>query len=302
MSFFNSIIAKALPYIPKQVVRRVSRRYIAGTALQDAMRVIRDLERRGMMATLDILGEDVHERSAAQLTKDEWRRVLEEIRSTGVKANISVKLSQIGLRIDKEFCVQNLRSIADTARQRGNFVRIDMEDSSTTSANLEIYRKLRSEGFENVGVVIQAYLRRSDADVRELVKTKANIRLCKGIYIESPDIAFQDRDEIRRNFILLLRTIVENGSYVGIATHDDYLIEKSYELIQRSQVPQDRYEFQMLLGVREGLRRSIVEDRHRLRVYVPYGEQWYAYSVRRLKENPQIVGYVLKAMLSGNHS
>lgn len=302
MSFLNSIIAKTLPYIPKPVVGKVSRRYIAGTTLRDATRVIQDLEGRGMIATLDILGEDVHERSAAQSTRDEWKKVLEEIKSMGVKSNISVKLSQIGLRIDKEFCFQNLRSIVEAARERSNFVRIDMEDSSTTSTTLEIHRKLRSEGFDNVGVVIQAYLRRSDADVRELVKTKANIRLCKGIYVESPEIAFQDRDEIRRNFILLLRTIVENGSYVGIATHDDYLIEKSYELIQRSQVPKDRYEFQMLLGVREGLRKSIVEGGHRLRVYVPYGEQWYAYSVRRLKENPQIVGYVLKAMLSGNHS
>ncbi len=302
MSFLNSIIAKALPYIPKPVVEKVSRRYIAGTTLRDATRVIRDLEGRGMIATLDILGEDVHERSAAQSTRDEWKKVLEEIKSMGVKSNISVKLSQIGLRIDKEFCFQNLRSIVEAARERSNFVRIDMEDSSTTSTTLEIHRKLQSAGFDNVGVVIQAYLRRSDADVRELVKTKANIRLCKGIYVESPEIAFQDRDEIRRNFILLLRTIVENGSYVGIATHDDYLIEKSYELIQRSQVPKDRYEFQMLLGVREGLRKSIVEGGHRLRVYVPYGEQWYAYSIRRLKENPQIAGYVLKAMLSGDHS
>ncbi|MEK7670515.1 MAG: proline dehydrogenase family protein, partial [Bacteroidota bacterium] len=165
---------------------------------------------------------------------------------------------------------------------------------------IEIYKRLREWGFENVGIVIQAYLKRSDADIRALVKLKANFRICKGIYIESSDIAYQDRDDIRRNFVLLVRTIIENGCYVGIATHDEYLVEKSYDLIQRNSLDRSRYEFQMLLGVREALRDKILSDGHRLRVYVPYGEQWYAYSMRRLKENPQIAGYIMKALFSPN--
>jgi proline dehydrogenase len=300
VNFLNSVIAKSLPFIPKPIVGKVSSRYIAGTKLSDAIGAVRDLNRKQMMATLDILGEDIAERSAAELIKQEWIRVLEEIESTGVDSNISVKPSQLGFRIDLEYCYSNLRSLVASARDRGNMVRIDMEDSTMTTATIGLYKRLRTEGFENIGIVIQAYLHRSDADVRDLAKMKANFRLCKGIYRESPDIAYQDRDEIRRNYGLLLRVMMENGCYVGIATHDEYLVGKAFELISKNTLPRERYEFQMLLGVREQLRKSIVDAGHRLRVYVPYGDQWYAYSVRRLKENPQIAGYVLRALLTGN--
>jgi proline dehydrogenase len=300
VNFFNSVIAKSLPFIPKPIVGKVSSRYIAGTKLSDAIGAVRDLNKKGMMATLDILGEDIVERSAAELVKQEWTRVLDEIKSTGVDSNISVKPSQLGFRIDVEYCYSNLRFLVASARDRGNTVRIDMEDSTMTTATIGLYKRLRTEGFDNVGIVIQAYLHRSDADVRDLAKMKANFRLCKGIYRESPDIAYQDRDEIRRNYGLLLRVMMENGCYVGIATHDEYLVDKAYELLSKTALPKERYEFQMLLGVREQLRKSIVDAGHRLRVYVPYGDQWYAYSVRRLKENPQIAGYVLRALLTGN--
>jgi proline dehydrogenase len=302
VELLNSFIAKTLPFIPKPIVGRVSSRYIAGTRLTDAVAAVQKLNAQGMMATLDILGEDVHDRDKAEGIRAEWVRVLDEIENHGLDSNISVKPSQLGFRIDPDFCYGILRSIVQAAHERGNFVRIDMEDSTMTTATLAMYRRLRAEGFENVGVVIQAYLHRSDADVRELVKMKANVRLCKGIYRESPDIAYQDRDEIRRSFGLLMRVLIESGCYVGIATHDEYLVDKAYELIQRNKPDRNRYEFQMLLGVREQLRSSIVSAGHRLRVYVPYGDQWYAYSVRRLKENPQIAGYVLRALFTGNNT
>jgi proline dehydrogenase len=262
--------------------------------------VIRDLNAKHLMATMDLLGEDIHEEGQATTMKSSLIQMFETIKRSNLNSNVSVKLSQLGLRIDKNVCFENVRSIVQEAGKLQNFVRIDMEDSTTTSDTIEIYRRLREQGFENVGIVIQAYLKRSDADIRALVKLKANFRICKGIYIESPDIACHDRDDIRRNFVLLVRTIIENGCYVGIATHDEYLVEKFYDLIQGNSLDRSRYEFQMLLGVREALRDRILSDGHRLRVYVPYGEQWYAYSMRRLKENPQIVGYIMKALFSRN--
>lgn len=302
MSLFNTVVARTLPYIPKSIVGQVSKRYIAGTTLQDAVRVVQDLNARGMMATLDLLGEDIHDVAEAVATKDEWLKIVRAIHDQKLDSNVSLKLSQLGLRIDGDLCYNNVRAIVQAAREVGNFVRIDMEDSSTTDGTLELYRRLREEGFDNVGVVIQAYLRRCESDVRALVKMKANFRICKGIYIEPEKIAYRDREEVRRNFVMLLRIIMESGCYVGIATHDEYVIEKAYELVHKLGLTKDRYEFQMLLGVREGLRDSIVRRGHRLRVYVPFGEKWYAYSVRRLKENPQIAGYILKAMFKLNNS
>ncbi len=297
MSLLNSLVVTSLPFIPKSIVGQISKRYIAGVSLGDAVRTVKELNRRGFVSTLDLLGEDIHEREKTTAMRSNCVEMFREIDRSALNANVSVKLSQLGLRIDKSLCYQNVRAVVEEAKKLKNFVRIDMEDSTTTSDTLEVYRKLRDEGFENVGVVLQAYMKRSDADVRQLVKLKANFRLCKGIYIESPDIAHKDREDIRRNYILLLRTMVENGCYVGIATHDEYLIEKSYDIIQQNGLKSSQYEFQMLLGVREPLRDSIIKAGHRLRVYVPYGEQWYAYSIRRLKENPQIAGYVIRETL-----
>jgi len=302
MSFFNTVVARALPYIPKSIVGQVSKRYIAGTTLADAVRVVRDLNARGMMATLDLLGEDVHDVAEAVATKDEWLNIVQTVKDQTLDSNVSLKLSQLGLRIDRELCYNNVKAIVEAARKVGNFVRIDMEDSSTTDDTLALYRRLRDDGFDNVGVVIQAYLRRSEADVRSLVAMKANVRLCKGIYREPEDIAYHEREEIRRQFVLLLRIMMESGCYVGIATHDEYGIDNAYELIHQLGLERSRYEFQMLLGVRESLRDTIVRQGHRLRVYVPFGEKWYAYSVRRLKENPQIAGYVVKALFRLNSS
>lgn len=300
MSVVNQIIAKTLPFVPKSIVERVSQKYIAGEALDDAVRVVRDLNRQTMMATLNILGEDILEREPAIRMVTNWEKVIKGIKEHALDSNISIKLSQLGLRIDRDLCYQNVRSILQHAHDHQNFVRIDMEDSGTTDATLDIYRRLRSEGYQNVGVVIQANLRRSAQDVKDLLKLNANFRLCKGIYIESPAIAFKQKEEIRKNFVLLMKLMLENGSYVGIATHDEYLIDEVYDFIAREKFGREKYEFQMLLGVREKLRDSIVNAGHRLRVYVPFGEQWYAYSVRRLKENPQIAGYVWRSMFGFN--
>ena len=300
MSFLDKLIVSALPVVPKSIVSQFSKKYIAGVSLQAAVRVIQSLNQNNMMGTLDLLGEDIYQEVEAEAMKSHCIGMFREIQKSQLDSNVSVKLSQLGLRISTDLCYRNVKAIVDEAVALDNFVRIDMEDSTATDDTIEIYRRLKDAGYNNVGIVIQAYLKRSDADVRALVKLKANFRICKGIYIESPDIAFHDRDDIRRNFVLLVRTIIENGCYVGIATHDEYLVEKSYELIQRNNLKPQQYEFQMLLGVRENMRNKIVSDRHRLRVYVPFGEQWYAYSIRRLKENPQIAGYIMKALFSRN--
>ena len=216
-----------------------------------------------------------------------------------MNSTLSVKLTQLGLVIDPAFGYENTKRILQKAREYSNFVRIDMEDSSLTTATLNLYERFRAEGFENMGVVIQAYLRRSEEDVRKLTRNRVNVRIVKGIYIEPAAIAFQDRQEIRRNYLKLLKILLDAGSYAAIATHDDFLVDGALRLIREMGLPKDAYEFQMLYGVQERLRDRIVADGHRMRIYVPFGEQWHAYSIRRFKENPQIARYVIKALLSG---
>jgi proline dehydrogenase len=296
MSLLNKLVVTAMPLIPKAIVGRVARRYIAGTTLADGVQTVKRLNKAVMMTTMDLLGEDVKDAREARMVRDNILPILQAISQNKLDSNVSIKPTQLGLSIDKELGMQNIRAILEEARKLGNFVRIDMEDAQTTDNTLEIYRKLRSEGFANTGVVIQSYLHRSESDVRSLVKEGANFRLCKGIYNESPTIAYKGRQEIRDNFLKLLRIILEGGSYVGIATHDDFLIDGAMELIQKLGLKPTQYEFQMLLGVRETRRDEIVKAGHRLRVYVPYGEQWYAYSTRRLKENPAMAWYITKAM------
>ena len=274
MSFFDHLIAKTLPFVPKQIVGQVSKRYIAGTTFEAAVQVIKALNHKAMMATVDILGEHIAEKQAALQVRSEWESVIPRIPQEGLNSNISVKLTQLGLQIDPEFCYQNVRVLVEMAAQVKNFVRIDMEDSSTTDLTLGVYRRLRAEGYTNVGVVLQAYMRRSEADARALLATGANVRLCKGIYKEPAAIAYQGKEEVRQNFMRLLEVLIGGGGYVGIATHDDVLIDQSYQYLATHNVKWDRYEFQMLLGVKESKRNAIVADGHRLRVYVPFGEQW----------------------------
>jgi proline dehydrogenase len=248
------------------------------------------------MATLDVLGEDLTERHEAEATRLIYERLLDSIVARKLDANISVKLTAMGLKIDPALALEQMTLLCAHAKARGSFVRIDMEDSTCTEATLALYDRLRRDA-DNVGVVIQAYLRRSLDDVDRLVERRANVRLCKGIYIESRNIAYRDRDIVRRNFALLLERLLRGGCYVGIATHDEILAWEGIRLVRELRLSTDRYEFQMLLGVDEPLRRILIGSGHRLRVYVPFGERWYEYSLRRLKENPRMAGYVLKNIL-----
>jgi proline dehydrogenase len=296
MSLLNKLVVTVMPLIPKAIVGRVASRYIAGTALSDGVNVVSGLNKAGMMATMDLLGEDVANASETEQVRENILPILRAIEQHRLNSNVSIKPTQLGLRIDSELCYRNIRAILDQAKAFGNFVRIDMEDATTTDATLALYRRFRSEGYTNTGVVIQSYLHRSESDVRALIKEGANIRLCKGIYNESPSIAYKGREEIQENFLKLLTMIFEAGTYVGIATHDDVLIDGSFDLIRSFGLKPAQYEFQMLLGVRESRRDQIVRSGHRLRVYVPFGEQWYAYSTRRLKENPSMAWYITKAI------
>ena len=296
MSLFNKLVVSALPFIPKPVVGQVSKRYIAGETLDDAVATVRSLNSKKCMATLDLLGEDIFTDEEAVATRESVLQMYPAIRSNNLDSNVSIKPTQFGLRINKEFCYSSIRSVVAKARELKNFLRIDMEDATTTDTTLGMYHRLRDEGFENTGVVIQAYLHRSENDVRNLTKKKANIRLCKGIYVESSSIAIKERSGIQQNYLKLLRQAFEGGCYIGIATHDEYLVQEAYKIIGAMKLNPSHYEFQMLLGVRESLRDQIIANGHRLRVYVPYGERWYAYSIRRLKENPAMAGYITKAL------
>jgi proline dehydrogenase len=298
LELFNRLVVAALPLVPKPLVRRVANRYIAGDRIDDAVHLVRQLNQNGMMATLDILGEHISSREEAQATAAGYIEALEVIDRERLDSNISIKLTAFGLKLDFDFCLANVRRVVQRAAELNNFVRIDMEDSTCTTETLRIYDLLREE-YRHVGTVIQAYLRRSLADIRNLMKNEmpTNIRLCKGIYVESRTIAYKNRELINKNFTCLLTELLRRGAYLGIATHDERLVWDAIRLIDELKRPREAYEFQMLLGVDEELRDIIVKSGHRLRIYVPFGKYWYAYSVRRLQENPQIAGYVVKNFL-----
>jgi len=296
VAVLDYLISRSLTFVPRAVVRMVSRRYIAGDALEDAVRVVRGLNGDGYMATLDVLGESVDRRELAEAAVREYTRALRVIREERIDANVSIKLTQLGLKLDFDYCLANVRALSVSAAEKGNFVRIDMEDSTCTSPTLDLHRSLRREGIDNVGVVLQACLRRSLADARSLPE-RSNVRICKGIYIEMRPIAYHDRRVINKNYVRILEELFDRGCYVGIATHDEDLVWEAMRLVDVKRPGPDRYEFQMLLGVGEELRGLVRRAGHRVRVYVPYGSHWYAYSLRRLKENPRLAGYVLMNLL-----
>jgi len=298
MSLLDRAVSLTLPFVPKPVVRYFSRPYIAGTSVEDAFRVAEELHREGAMVTLDILGEFISTREEAEANTRAYDSLLRRIASDRLPdTNVSIKLTALGLNVDETACRGNTRALLRTADDVDSFVRIDMEDSSCTTATLRIYETLREEFPGRVGVVLQSRLRRTLDDVEQLTERPANFRICKGIYLEPRTIAYTHPELIRRNFTRALELMIERGAYVGIATHDELLVWDALQLIRRFGLGTDRYEFQMLLGVDEQLRRIIIDAGHRLRVYVPFGEQWYAYSVRRLKENPQIAGHAFRSLL-----
>jgi len=300
MNPLNRAIVATLPLVPKAIVRRIASRYVAGETLDEALSTVAKLNAEGCMATLDVLGEDVTRREETEQTVEAYARALREIAARRLDSNISVKLTALGLKLDPAECRRQFGRIVDAARSQGIFVRIDMEDSSVTEETIRIFLEFR-ERYEKTGLVLQAYLRRTASDARRAAAVKANVRVCKGIYVEPPQIAFQDPDEIRDSYAATVEFLIDAGCYVGIATHDPLLAERARATIATRKLPREAYEFQMLLGVAGTLRRRLVAEGHRLRVYVPYGDAWYAYSVRRLKENPSIAGHVIRGILTGGN-
>lgn len=297
MKLINKMIVPAIQILPKGVVKVFANKYIAGDKLSDAVDTVKRLNDKKLMATVDVLGEFISEKNEAIRSKDENVRVLEAIHLNKLDCNLSIKLTMLGLQIDYNFCLDMVKEILEKAKSINCFVRIDMEDSSVTDLTIKIFEDSKKI-FDNVGIVIQAYLRRSQNDILRLSEIGANFRICKGIYIEPEEIAFKDADEIRENYLKILQLALGRKSYCGIATHDEYLIKESVKMVKEMKLKNNEYEFQMLLGVRENLRDGAVEKGHRMRVYVPFGERWYEYSIRRFKENPNIAGQVLKSIFS----
>jgi proline dehydrogenase len=292
MSLVDSAIVRLLPAVPKPVVRRISERYIAGEELDDALRVVRRLNDEGKMATIDVLGEEIANPDEARAIAAAYRETFEAIQRGRLDSNVSVKLTALGLKLGYDLCGENLEAVVRHAAERDNFVRIDMEDSSTTDDTLRLYRELRAAGHDNVGVVLQARLKRTLADVRALAELRPNVRLCKGIYIEPPEIAYRDFDSVRASFVQALEELLAAGCYAAVATHDEWLVEQGERLVADRGLGREEYEFQMLLGVRPAMADALVRGGHRLRIYTPFGRHWYAYSLRRLQENPRIAGYI----------
>jgi len=298
MSAFNRLLVSTLPLVPKAIVGRVAARYVAGETLDQAIAVVRNLSSQGAMSTIDVLGEEVAEREKATAAVEEYVRVFDAIDKHKLDSNVSIKLTLLGLKIDEGFCRDNVDRIAQVASKYGNFVRIDMEDHTTTDATLRIYHELQPR-YGNLGVVFQAYMRRTLSDIDNLPEKGASVRLCKGIYVEPRKVAWKGFDTVRANYVMALEKLLARGVYTGIATHDEYLACAASALVDKYGLKRDQYEFQMLLGVDEELRRILIASGHRLRVYVPYGRDWYPYSMRRLRENPEVARHVLRAMLSG---
>ena len=296
MSLFSRVVVTTLPLVPKFLVGQVAKRYVAGENRDEALAEVEALNAAGAMATLDVLGEEVFEKSKAEAAVEEYSRLYDSIEEKGLDANVSIKLTMLGLKIDEAFCLENVRKIAAAAARHGNFLRIDMEDSSVTDTTLRIYREVHAE-FGNLGAVLQSYMRRTLADIAELPEDKPNIRLCKGIYIEPRDIAWKKFETVQANFIAALEKAIRAGVYVGIATHDEHLVCEAERLVDHYGLSREQYEFQMLLGVDVQLRRILIDRGHRLRVYVPYGRDWYPYSIRRLRENPEVARHVMRATL-----
>ena len=298
---FNKFIAAILPYFPKKFIWIFSRAYISGETIEDAMRASKDLNSKKIKVTLDVLGEFIKTLDEAESNKKEYLHLIDISYKNNIDGNFSLKPTSFGLLLDKEICYNHIREIVAKAASYNGFIRIDMEDSPCTDDEILLFRRLKSEFPANVGLVIQAYLRRTFKDLEQMLNlnsstTPVNFRLCKGIYIEPESISFKKHDEINLHYLEDLEFMFRNKIYVGIATHDKPLVESAYNLIKKYNIPKDMYEFQMLYGVTPKLRESIVNEGHTMRVYVPFGKQWFGYSTRRLKENPKMASHIIKAV------
>jgi len=301
MMFFNRIIATILPFMPKGFVWIFSKKYIAGKKIDQAISIATELNATGSMVTIDLLGEFITQLDEATKNKDEYLDIIEQVEKHKINGNYSLKPTMFGLLLDEEACYQNIREIVKKAAEHNNFVRVDMEDSQCVDMEIKLFRRLKAEFPKNVGLVLQAYLKRTKKDIEDMLdlNTKelpVNYRLCKGIYVEPEKIAYKKYEEINKHFLIDLEYMFQQGIYPGIATHDVKLVEGAYELIEKYKVPNEKFEFQMLYGVTPGLRQSIIDKGYRMRVYVPFGEKWFAYSTRRLKENPRMAQDIIKGI------
>ncbi|MBE3094109.1 MAG: proline dehydrogenase family protein [Actinobacteria bacterium] len=298
---FNKFIAAILPWFPKKFIWIFSRPYISGETLEDAMRVSKDLNSKNIKVTLDVLGEFIKTPEEAELNKKEYLNLIDISYKNHIDGNFSLKPTSFGLLIDKDICFNHIREIVAKAASYNGFIRIDMEDSPCTDDEIKLFRKLKAEFPGNVGLVIQAYLKRTLKDIEEMLDLKnSNIslsyRLCKGIYVEPEAISYKKYEEINQHYLEDLEFMFRNKIHAGIATHDKPLVDGAYKLIEKYNVPKNMYEFQMLYGVTPKLRESIVSKGHTMRVYVPFGKQWFGYSTRRLKENPKMASHIIKAI------
>jgi proline dehydrogenase len=300
----NKSIAAILPYMPKKLIWQFSKKYIAGERLEPAIEKATDLRKKGMLLTLDILGEEFTTEEMAVAHSNEYIHAIETAGYRGIDTTFSLKPTMFGLKYNIEFCFDLISKIVVKARENDYMIRLDMEDSTCTDETINLFHRLYSNYPDHIGLVLQAYLYRTYKDIITLSKLnskerKVNIRLCKGIYIESQDIAIKNKQNIRENFIKLVELLIRHGFYPAIATHDKYLIDKSLELINQSDLTRENYEFQMLFGVRRDLRDALLREHQPLRIYLPFGKEWFKYSTRRLRENPFLVGHIIKSILYG---
>ncbi len=297
----NKVIANMLPYMPKKLIWIFSKRYIAGETIEDGLKAAKELNKQGIEVTIDLLGEFITNLEQAEDNKNQYLEIIERFTSENIVGNFSLKPTMFGLLINKDICRDHIEEVIKKAVEKDTFVRIDMEDSQCVDIEIEIYKYLLAKYPKNVGLVVQAYLRRTLDDLTNLKQvqlngTPLNFRLCKGIYVEPEHIAFKDFKEVQNHFTEDLEFMFDQQMYAGIATHDKELVERAYELIEKKNVSKGMYEFQMLYGVTPDLRKSIVEKGHKMRVYVPFGKEWFGYSTRRLKENPKMAYHIIKAL------
>lgn len=280
--------------------KRMTARFVAGENIEEAIAAIRVINSKGCTASFDHLNESVGSREETENEVREYLQILERIDATGIRSNVSIKLTQFGLEIDPELAYKNARAIVEGAAGRGNFVRVDMEGSNVTQVTLDIFKRLRAEfGLNDVGIVLQSYLRRTLDDAKDLLKIPARIRICKGAYNEGPDVAYPDKKDVDANYIRVMQLLLSSGTYHGIATHDERMIDATIDFAQREGIGKDAFEFQMLYGIRRDLQEKLAGEGYNMRVYVPYGKYWYPYFMRRLAERPANIWFIMKNMLKG---
>ena len=298
MKLINNLIIQILPFLPKFLVKIVASPYIAGITDEEMLQNVEKLNRKGFKVAIDILGEHVKTENEAEEITKRYSRIYDEINKRNLLANISIKLTHIGQDLGIDIVRNNLSKLVEAAKKNNNFLRLDMENVPYTSETIQLYKEMFNN-YNQIGIVIQAYLHRSIDDIKALSNDKFNVRICKGIYVEDPHLVLNDYNDIRENYISLVKESLNNGSYVGIATHDEFLIDSLYSWIHKNNISKDRYEFQVLHGVpMQKKLKKLMEDGNTVRVYLPYGDNWYDYSVRRLKENPKMAGYIIKNLFS----